>query len=215
MHGPGVLLFAAAVTGEPSFGSSGQLVLSLPRLLPVVALDVRTVHAAGPVDATTGTSVALGNHPSGLDVYDLPRVGLDTLVTGRVTLGVEVAGYATLGATPSAGAPYVTLLGAAPRVGYLAPLASVVSAWLRAGASLYFYGEKAIDWSSGWRQLDADLEALLVFTGFPHVAVTAGAVAELPLAGRFDETRSGGGPAVDAGASWLHVGLVGGLLTYF
>jgi hypothetical protein len=40
-----------------------------------------------------------------------------------------------------------------------------------------------------------------------------GVVAELPLAGRFDEARSGG-PSVDAGAGWVHVGFAGGLLTY-
>ena len=52
-----------------------------------------------------------------------------------------------------------------------------------------------------------------MLAAFPHMAVTVGVVVEAPLAGRFDEARTGL-PSVGAGASWLHVGFVGGLLTY-
>jgi hypothetical protein len=203
------------------FGHTGQLVFSIPRLLPLVAVNSWSVSSTAPTDATTGTWLSFGNHPSGLNVYDLPRLGLDGFATDRVTLGVDLSGYATLGASPSLGNPYVSILGAAPHVGYVAPLGGSTSVWLRAGVAYYLLAEKGLDasgaatvpWSFTWQQLDADLEAHLVLAAFAHMAVTVGLVVEAPLAGRFDETKTGA-PSVDAAAGWLHVGAVGGLLTY-
>jgi hypothetical protein len=209
----------------PPLGRAGQLVFSIPRLLPVVAVNSWSVQSSAPNDAPVGTWLSFGNHPSGLNVYDLPRLGLDAFATGHLTLGVDLAGYATLGASPSPGNPYVSIFGAAPRVGYLASLSPAVAFWLRAGVAYYLLSEKGVDtggsvsgpggapWSFTWKQLDADVEVHLVLVAFPHVAVTAGLVAELPLTGTFDEARTGAA-TVDSGAGWLHVGFVGGLLTY-
>ncbi len=203
-------------------GRAGQLVLSIPRLLPLVEVNSWRVRSSAPNDATTGTWLSFGNHPGGLDVYDLPRVGIDAFPADRVTLGVDLAGYATLGKGPSVASPYVSIFGAAPRIGYFAPLVRGASFWLRAGVAYYLLAEKGLDpgpaggsvpWSYTWHQLDADLEAYLVLAAFAHMAATVGVALEAPLAGHFDETRSGA-PTVDAGAGWLHVGVVGGLLTY-
>ena len=207
--------------GPRPFGRAGQLVLSVPRLLPVVAVNGWNVHSSAPDDAPTGTWVSFGNHPSGLNVYDLPRLGLDAFVTRGLTLGVDLAGYATLGAAPSAGSPDVTILGAAPHVGYVAPLGRTVSFWMRAGVAYYLFAEKGVDastgtavpWSFAWKQLDVDLEVHLVIVAFPHAAATLGLVVEAPVTGSFSEQRTGA-PGVDAGAAWTHVGFVGGLLTY-
>jgi len=243
MRNPGVLLSVATVaalavgasteraawaqtedTREP-FGKAGQLVFSIPRLLPLVAVNSWNVQSTAPNDATTGTWISFGNHPSGLDVYDLPRLGFDAFAADRLSLGVDLSGYATLGASPSVGNPYVSIFGAAPHVGYLAPFSGVVSLWLRAGVAYYLLAERGVDagggvggaasvsWSYTWQQLEADVEAHLVLAAFAHMAVTVGVVAEVPLAGRFDEVRSGAA-AVDSGAGWVHVGVVGGLLTY-
>ena len=204
------------------FGRAGQLVFSIPRLLPVVAVNSWSVKSPVANDAPTGTWVSLGNHPGGLNVYDLPRLGFDAFAFDHLTLGVDLAGYATLGASPSLGNPYVSIFGAAPRVGYVASMSRVTSFWLRAGVAYYLLAEKGVDtgaaaasvpWSFTWQQLDADLEVHLVLTAFAHMAVTLGIVAEVPLAGRFSEVRTGAA-SVDAGADWVHVGLVGGLLTY-
>jgi len=203
------------------FGRAGQLVFSIPRLLPLVAVNSWSVQSSAANDAPVGTWVSFGNHPSGLNVYDLPRLGLDAFATGHLTLGVDLAGYATLGASPSLGNPYVSILGAAPRLGYVASLGRVAAFWLRAGVAYYLLSEKGVDrggaastpWSFTWKQLDADVEVHLVVVAFPHMAVTVGIVAELPLTGRFDETRTGAA-SVDTGAGWVHVGFVGGLLTY-
>ena len=207
--------------GPPLLGRAGQLVLGIPRLLPVLAVNSRSVGSSAPSDAPTGTSVSFGNHPSGLTVYDLARLGLEAFATAHLTLGVDLAGYVTLGATPTPGSPYVSILGAVPHVGYVAPLSRTTSFWLRAGVAYYLFGEKGVDagagagaaWSFTWKQLDADLEVHLVVAAFPHMAVTAGVVVEAPLTGSFSEQR-GGAPNIDAGAAWTHVGFVGGLLTY-
>jgi hypothetical protein len=243
MRNPGVLLSVATVAAIASsapveraaraeaedppspFGRTGQLVFSIPRLLPLVAVNSWSVQSSAANDAPTGTWVSFGNHPSGLNVYDLPRLGLDAFAADRLSLGVDLSGYATLGASPTLGNPYVSIFGAAPHIGYVAPFSGVVSLWLRAGIAYYLLAEKGVDaggagagargvpWSFTWQQLDADVQAHLVLAAFSHMAVTVGLVAEVPLAGRFDEVRTGGA-AVDAGAGWVHVGFVGGLLTY-
>jgi hypothetical protein len=243
MRKPGVLLLVGAIaaTGWPALlerparaeeppaedapvplGRAGQLVLSIPRLLPLVEVNSWSVRSSSPTDATTGTWLSFGNHPGGLDVYDLPRLGLDAFAADRVTLGVDLAGYATLGKGPSLGSPYVSIFGAAPRIGYVAPVAGIASVWLRAGIAYYLLAEKGLDpaaagatvpWSYAWHQLDADLEAYLVLAAFAHMAATVGVAVEAPLAGHFDEAKTGA-PTVDASAGWLHVGVVGGILTY-
>jgi len=239
MRKPGVLLAVATVAAIASsmalggaaraqaedppapFGRAGQLVFSIPRLLPLVAVNSWSVQSTAANDAPTGTWVALGNHPSGLNVYDLPRLGLDAFAANRLAFGVDLSGYATLGASPSPGNPTVSIFGASPHIGYVAPFSGIVSMWLRAGIAYYLLAEKGVDadggasipWSFMWHQLDADVEAHLVLTAFAHMAVTVGLVVEAPLTGRFEESRSGAAN-VEAGAGWVHVGVVGGLLTY-
>lgn len=214
---------ARAQTDEP-FGRPGQIVASVPRLIPLVALDSSTVHTSAPNDGPSGTSLTFGgNHPSGIDLYGQPRAGLDWIATPHLTLGLDVTGTLTLGRGPVLGdSPYVTALGVSPRIGYIVALPRPMSVWLRAGTAYYALGERGIDgtpaatqtWSLTWKQLDADVEVFFVAAPLPHVAVTCGIFAEVPLAGWFDERRSGGGASVDAGAAWLHVGLTGGLLVY-
>ena len=212
---------AEAVDPPSPFGRAGQLVFSIPRLLPLVAVNSWNVGSTAANDAPTGTWVSFGNHPSGLNVYDLPRLGFDAFAADRLSLGVDLSGYATLGASPTLGNPTVSIFGAAPHIGYLAPFGGVASLWLRAGVAYYLLAEKGVDaggaasvpWSFTWQQLEADVEAHLVLAAFAHMAVTVGVVAEVPLAGRFAEVRTGAA-SVDAGASWVHVGFVGGLLTY-
>jgi hypothetical protein len=221
METSATLVCAQDQASSAPFGGAGQLILSVPRLLPVVAVNSWNVRSPAANDVPTGTWVSFGNHPSGLDVYDLPRLGFDAFALSHLTLGVELAGYATLGASASLGNPYVSILGAAPRVGYVAPISHVVSVWLRVGVAYYLLAERGVDangaagvpWSFTWKQLEADVEAHLVVVAFPHMAVTVGVVAELPLAGRFDEVRAGAA-SLDASAGWVHVGFVGGLLTY-
>jgi hypothetical protein len=217
-----LLAVAAPARADEAFGDAGQLAIGLARLIPVAALNSWNVQAPGPDDGPSGTQLSFGNHPSGLNVYDLPRLGVDWMAARHLDLGVDLAAYATIGGSPAPGdSPFVTLVGLAPHVGYVAPLVGVFGIWLRAGASYYVLGERGVDgtassavpWSFTWRQLDADAEAHLVISAFSHTAITAGIVAELPVVGRFDEHRVGG-PSVDGGAAWTHVGVLGGIVTY-
>jgi hypothetical protein len=217
-----LLALASPARADDGFGEAGQLAIGLARLIPVAALNSWNVQAPGPNDGPSGTQLSFGNHPSGLSVYDLPRLGLDWMAARHLDLGVDLAAYGTLGGSPSPGdSPFVSLVGVAPHVGYVAPLLGVFGVWVRAGAAYYVLGERGVDgpassavpWSFTWRQLDADVEAHLVISAFPHTAITAGLVAELPVVGRFDERRVGG-PSVDGGAAWTHVGVLGGIVTY-
>src|SRR5580700_1242605 len=100
MRNPGVLLLVATVaatassalaprdacaqTEDPAspFGRTGQLVFSIPRLLPVVAVNSWNVQSTAVNDAPTGTWISFGNHPSALNVYDIPRLGFDAFAAG-------------------------------------------------------------------------------------------------------------------------------------
>jgi hypothetical protein len=211
-----------ARAADADLGETGQLVIGVARLIPVVAVNSWSVQTSAPNDGPSGTQVNFGNHPSGLSVYDLPRLSLDWIPAGHLTVGVDFAAYATLGGTPSAGdSPFVSLVGVAPHVGYIAPLVGVFGVWLRAGVAYYVLGERGVDgtaaspapWSFTWRQLDANVDAYLVITAFAHTAITAGVVAEVPVSGWFEERRPAG-PGVDAAAGWTHVAVAGGILTY-
>jgi hypothetical protein len=212
---------SARADEEPAlFGQQGQVVVGLPRLVPLVALDA--ARAPGSSDASTGTTMSYGS-VSGQNMVDQPRLSLGWVAAPRLEVGTDVTGIATLGGSPAAGdAPQVSLFGFAPHLGYLAPIRDALCLWLRAGAAYYVLGEKGVDaspggstaWSFTWRQLDVDLEAHMAVTALPHIAITAGIVAELPVVGYLDEPRSGGLPSIDGSASWLHVGIVGGLLVY-
>ncbi len=212
---------SARADDEPAlFGQPGQIVVGLPRLVPIVALDAP--RSPGPGDAPSGTALSYGGS-SGQNIYNQPRLSLGWVAATRLEVGADVTGYATLGGDPRAGdAPQVSLVGVAPHVGYLAPIRDALCLWLRAGAAYYVLDEKGVDasagastvWSFSWRQLDVDVEAHAVVTALPHIAITAGIVAELPVVGHLDEQRSGGLPSIDGSASWLHVGIVGGVLAY-
>lgn len=214
-------LRSARADDEPAlFGQPGQIVVGLPRLAPILALDAS--RSAVPSDAPSGTALSYGGS-SGQNIYNQPRLSLGWVAATRLEVGTDVTGYATLGGDPRAGdAPQVSLIGVAPHVGYLAPIRDALCLWLRAGAAYYVLDEKGVDssaggstaWSFSWRQLDVDVEAHAVVTAMPHVAITAGIVAELPVVGHLDESRSGGLPSIDGSASWLHVGIVGGVLAY-
>ncbi len=212
---------SARADEEPAlFGQPGQVVVGLPRLVPLVALDVARAPASS--DGSTGTTMSYGS-VSGQNLVDQPRLSLGWVAAPHLEVGTDVTGTATLGGSPAVGdAPQVSLVGVMPHVGYLAPIRDALCLWLRAGAAYYVLGEKDVDaspggntaWSFTWRQLDVDVEAHMAVTALPHIAITAGIIAELPVVGHLDETRSGGLPSIDGGASWLHVGIVGGLLVY-
>jgi len=214
-------LRSAHAEDEPAlFGQPGQVVVGLTRMVPIVALDAP--RSPGSSDAPGGTTLAYGS-TSSQSMYNQPRLSLGWVAATRLELGIDLTGYATLGGSPAArDAPRVSLGGIVPHVGYLAPIRDALCLWLRAGAAYYVLGEKGVDtsvggstaWSFTWRQLDVDVEAHMVVTALPHIAITAGVVAELPVVGQLEEQRSGRLPSIDGSASWLHVGIVGGILTY-
>jgi hypothetical protein len=211
------------VESATKVNKAGVVIVSAARLIPLVALSDRSVDAAG-TDGHTGTRLNFGSDPNGTNAYSVPRLGVDWVVVRGVTLGADFAGWATLGGPPALGDdPQVSLFGVAPRVGLLASLDPRVNVWLRAGVAYYSLHEDGVNGGAGgvtsyaltWKQLDLDSEIHLVFTPFPHLGVMAGIETEIPLHGVFDEQRSGATRApIDAGASWLHLGLTAGLLGY-
>ncbi len=216
---------SATETGQRvrSIDETGVVVVSASRVIPLVALNDRSVDAPAN-DGHAGTRLTFGSDPGGINAYNTPRIGFDATPARGLTVGSDFAAYATLGGSPSLGdEPQVSLFGVAPRVGWLGRLEKHAFVWLRGGVAYYALTEHGVNGAAGrvtsysftWKQLDFDGEVHLVFTPLPHLGVMAGAVAEVPVHGVFDETRAGGaGPSTQAGASWLHVALTAGLLAY-
>jgi len=204
----------ARADGAPAhLGEAGHVVWSLPRLVSALALEA--FRGPRPSDAPSGTSLVTGAG-TGTSVYGLPRVGVDWVFARSLTVGTELIASATFGGAPGLGdPPRVSAYGLFPRAGFVTKLATWADVWLRAGPAVYRLEAQGVNgtaatpvpWSYGWTQLDLDAEAQLVLAALPRVAVTASLVAEVPVSGRLDETRG-----ISGAASWLHVGLVGGLL---
>lgn len=228
------------------FGERGQLVLSADRLLPLVSYTSQSITATqGDVTTRTtddGASVALfvGREPTLGAVHTVPRLAADVTVTRRLTLGTSIAfafglsGDHTEERTPTAGptttresrGPRSTLIGFAPRFGYVIPIGSKLAFWPRAGLGFYSVSSKSEETSNlgvtaTTRITDTlfslDLDPQLVWLPIPHVLVTAGPLVDVPLDGAHDTSFSQAGEAKDRtdDLSIVHVGLHASLGVWF
>jgi hypothetical protein len=230
----------------PRFGERGQLVLGADRLMPLVSYTSQTITAVQGDTTTevtdTGTSLAflVGREPTLGAVHTVPRVAFDFTVLRNLTLGTSIAfafgvgGDHTEERTPTVGpkttresrAPRSTLIGFAPRVGYVVALGSKLAFWPRAGFGFYSVTSKTEETSnlgvtSTTRVTDTlfslDLDPQLVWLPLPHVLVHAGPLMNVPLDGSHETSFS---QASDMKArtddlSLFHLGVSAGLAVWF
>ncbi len=218
---------AAALLVGPSFASAatrglasrgGQLILGADRLIPLIAYTAIS-EGSGQSNATQkSTSISLfGGIGLAQSFYNVPRLAFDYAVTDNLTIGGAVFAYFMLSATqssstgPSSDASKLTLLGVAPRIGYVLPLSSSVWFWPRAGITYDWLSISPPTGSSNTvNQFAANVEAMFVFSPVEHVGITLGPEVDIPIRG---SASPGTGPSMDA--SQFHIGLTAGLNVWF
>lgn len=203
---------SARAESAARFGERGQLVITADRLVPVLGYTTQSITVVQG-DTTTkvtdsGASLAffVGREPGLGAIHTVPRVAADFTVLPRLTIGgsfvvaLGIDGARTEERRPSGGQatrrendrPGSTVLGFAPRVGYVVHLADTLAFWPRAGLAFYsLSSERAetnnVGVSSAATVTDTvfslDLDPQLVWTPLPHVLFHAGPIASLPLTG--------------------------------
>ncbi len=238
--------WSARAESDGRFGERGQLVVAADRLVPVVGYTTQSITSVQG-DTTTkvtesGASLAffVGREPSLGAIHTVPRVAADYFVFPHLTLGgafvvaLGVDGTRTEERRPSGGQattrenvrPGATILGFAPRVGYVLRLSDQLAFWPRAGFAFYsVHSEREqtnnVGVTSAATETDTifalDLDPQLVWMPLAHVLLHAGPVANLPLTGSH-ETAFVQGPdrqeRSDA-LSIFHLGISAGLGVWF
>jgi hypothetical protein len=223
-------------------GEKGQLILTVDRLMPVFSFTSQTVTTTGPggqslEDSQTGTSMAflLGREPSLGIVHTLPRIAFDFTVIERLTVGGSLAVAFGLGGsqesdqpngtTVNTKTPRTSIIGFAPRVGYIIPLHKNFAFWPRAGFAIYAVSTKrdVVIGNAPAKVTDSDtvfsidLDPQFAWTPIPHFFFHAGPLLNIPVGGsRSTETDLGNTSRTDKNdLSVLHFGITAGLGGWF
>ena len=237
----------AAAQEEPRrFGARGQLILTADRLLPLVSFTRQSITSREGAATTTitdsGASVAflVGREPALAAVHTLPRLAVDFTVREHLTVGSAFAFAFGLAGTHSeervAGdgsqtardtrSPRTTILGFAPRLGYVVSLGSHLALWPRAGFAFYSVRTRSEQTNNAGSTpastetdtlFSLDLDPQLVWTPIPHVLLQVGPLVNVPLTGSHETSFSQGSDAKDRSddLSVFHVGLQAGLGAWF
>jgi len=134
-------------------GAKHQLILSVDRLIPVLSYTSQTVTATvgnqafKTTDSGTSMAIFLGREPSLGVVHTVPRIAFDFAIIKHLTIGGALAFAVGLGGSHSEDLPDGTsrktdagktsVVGFAPRVGYVIPLGDLFAFWPRAGIAYY------------------------------------------------------------------------------
>ncbi len=229
------------------FGEKSQLILSVDRLMPLFSYSSQSVtftRANGVTDKSSdsGTSMAffLGREPNLGVVHTVPRVAFDFTIIRHLTLGGAFAFAIGLGGsheeTPGNGvttkrdASKTTVVGFAPRVGYIIPLGDVFAFWPRAGFAFYSVstktprlvnapgpGQVEITETNSDSVFSLDLDPQFAWTPVQHFFIHFGPLVNIPLSGsRSAETVQGPTTTTEkADLSVFHFGLSAGLGGWF
>jgi hypothetical protein len=232
---------AQATEDANGLGDKGQLILTVDRLMPVLSYSSQTVTSTAGgqslEDNRTGTSMAflLGREPSLGIVHTLPRIAFDFTIIKRLTIGGAFAVAFGLGGrqetelgnnnTRNTKTPRTSIIGFAPRVGYVLPLARNFAFWPRAGFAIYavstksdaVIGNQDAKITNSDTVFSIDLDPQFVWTPIPHFFFHAGPLLNIPLGGSQSvETEIGNSSGTTKNdLSVFHFGLTAGLGGWF
>ncbi|MBX3187030.1 MAG: hypothetical protein KF819_08450 [Labilithrix sp.] len=238
----------AAAQDANGFGQKGGLILSVDRLMPflsfssVTSTEVRGGNTVKTSDAGASMVLLLGREPTLGAVHTIPRLALDYAVIDHLTiggsfaLGLGLSASRKVSTTPNAGGnttvqdsdqPRTTIVGFAPRVGYVIPIGRVFGFWPRLGFALYSVstsedivnnvGDVVRNDSTSDVSFSLDLDPQLLWVPTRHFFVHFGPVLNLPLTGSRSRTETTGNTASEFNAdlSVFHFGISAGLGTWF
>lgn len=237
---------AQETPAPPRFGDRGQLIVTADRLLPIFGFTSQTTTATEGAATTkitdSGTSLAflVGREPTLGAVHTIPRLAVDFTVSKRLTFGssfafafglagshgeVRTAGDGTV-TTRDSSTPRATILGFAPRGGYVLPLGPHLAFWPRAGFAFYSVRTRSEQTNSASNTpaltdtdtlFSLDLDPQLVWQPLPHVLFHVGPLVNIPLTGTHETSFSQGSESKDRSddLSVFHIGLSAGLGAWF
>jgi hypothetical protein len=244
LAGMAALLTTTAASAEDAngFGEKSQLIVSVDRLMPAFSYTSQTLtttQGGATLKATeSGTSAAIffGREPSLGVVHTLPRVAFDFTIVRHLTLGGAVAVAFGLGGTREedfgnnntrrSDAAKTSIIGLAPRVGYVIPLANTFAFWPRAGFAFYSVSTKSnavgqgnieVTTTNSDSLLSLDLDPQFVWTPIQHFFFHFGPIVNVPLSGsRSIEVANGAtSNTTKNDLSVFHFGLTAGLGGWF
>jgi hypothetical protein len=228
----------AAAQDAQGLGEAHQLIVGVDRLLPVLGYTSQTesrTQGGQTLESTeSGTSMAvlLGREPSLGVVHTLPRIAFDYTIVRRFTLGGSFAFAFGLSSSREddfgnnnsrkSDGPTSSIVGFAPRVGYILPLGHVFSFWPRAGFAVYSVSTKTpqVNGPNVTSRTDSDtvfsvdLDPQFVWTPVQHFFINFGPLLNIPLSGS-RSTEDAGGGSTKTDLSVFHLGLSAGLGGWF
>ena len=232
---------AASAQEANGFGEKGELIISADRLLPLFSYSSESVSSnqngvdTKTSDSATSVALLLGREPSlAVNPHTVPRIAIDYTVINHLTVGGTFVLAFGLGGTHQTetgtvtvktDAPKATVVGFAPRVGYVLPLGHTFGFWPRAGFAFYSISQKSdrtvgnntttvTDTDSIW---SLDLDPQFVWVPLQHFFVHFGPLMNIPFAGsRSTEIVSGSNTTTTKNdLSVFHFGLSAGLGGWF
>lgn len=231
---------SASAQEANGFGEKHELIVSVDRLMPLLSYSSQTLTntQGGQTLKTTesGTSLVFlfGNEPSLGIVHTLPRIAFDFTIS-HLTLGGSFAFAVGLGGkheenlgntTRSYDTPRTTVIGFAPRVGYVLPLSHAFAFWPRAGFAFYSVNTKVdsvgqgggtVTVSNSDSLLSLDLDPQFVVAPVHHFFFNFGPLLNIPLTGSrsIDTTIGSNTNTTKNDLSVFHFGLSVGLGGWF
>lgn len=224
------------------FGEKGGLIVSADRLMPLFSYASATVTTKNngredsENDSASSIALLFGRDSTvALNPHAVPRISADFVVIPRLTVGGSFALAFGLGGshTSERGNTTVkvdtrggTLIGLAPRVGYVIPLGQTFAVWPRGGLAFYSLSTKSditgnnnnigtqTNTDSLW---SLDLDPQFVWAPIPHFFASGGPLLNIPFAGsRTNENVQGNTTTTTkSDLSVFHFGLSIGLGGWF
>ncbi len=232
----------ASAEDANGFGEKSQLIVAVDRLMPAFSYTSQTVTAtqggATLKTSDSGTSAALlfGREPNLGVVHTIPRVAFDFTIVRHLTLGGAIAVAFGLGgtheedfgnnATRRSDAAKTSIIGLAPRIGYILPIGNNFAFWPRAGFAFYSVSTKFqtvtqgnvdVTTTNNDSLLSLDLDPQFVWTPIAHFFFNFGPILNVPLSGsRSVEVATGPTTTTTKNdLSVVHFGLTAGLGGWF
>ena len=234
----------AAAAPANGMGEQTQLILSADRLVPLFSYarvsETRNEGAVEVTDATNGSSSSLlwGGPLSVETPHTVPRVAFDfSIGHTRLTLGGSVVfGFGLGGSTETervqngqvvrveVDSPKKTVIGVAPRVGYILPLGEYAAFWPRGGFAFYSVRTRTAEddnanntntLSDSVLSLDIDPQFAIIPT--EHVFFNVGPIVNIPLSGSrsAEFVRGATTTTVERDVSYFQFGITAGIGGWF
>ncbi len=226
----GALLVPQTVFAQDRFGSAGQFAISADRLTGISHTTIKSeLGAVEQTDSLTTITLFTNTLGDRTSAYSAPRLGGDYFVIDGLSLGAAIGiVHNTSSREMAQGNNSIETDGPSrtgflfyPRIGYALMFQDNFGFWPRGGltyasASSTTEGDDGDeDSTQSESALAFSLEALFVFSPFPHVAFTGGPTLDLGLSGTYETENPPVGDDQEYDVKATDIGLQLGVSVFF